>query len=85
MDYTSAKTSDTKKFAEYFRYMLGNGVYIASSQFEAMFISDAHTDEEIQHTLNIMHNYLRNNPKMLNKRFKVCYYFRECEQLLQWF
>ena len=33
------------------------GVYIASSQFEAMFISDAHTDEEIQHTLNIMHNY----------------------------
>ena len=57
VDYTSAKTSDTKKFAEYFRYMLGNGVYIASSQFEAMFISDAHTDEEIQHTLNIMHNY----------------------------
>ena len=57
VDYTSAKTSDTKKFAEYFRYMLENGVYIASSQFEAMFISDAHTDEEIQHTLNIMHNY----------------------------
>lgn len=57
VDYTSAKTSDTKKFAEYFRYMLGNGVYIASSQFEAMFISNAHTDEEIQHTLNIMHNY----------------------------
>ena len=57
VDYTSAKTSDTKKFAEYFRYMLGNGVYLASSQFEAMFISDAHTDEEIQHTLNIMHNY----------------------------
>ena len=57
VDYTSAKTSDTKKFAEYFRYMLENGVYIASSQFEAMFISDAHTDEEIQYTLNIMHNY----------------------------
>ena len=57
VDYTSAKTSDTKKFAEYFRYMLENGVYIAASQFEAMFISDAHTDEEIQHTLNIMHNY----------------------------
>ena len=57
VDYTSAKTSDTKKFAGYFRYMLENGVYIAASQFEAMFISDAHTDEEIQHTLNIMHNY----------------------------
>ena len=37
--------------------MLENGVHIAASQFEAMFISDAHTDEEIQHTLNIMHNY----------------------------
>ena len=57
VDYTSAKTSDTKKFAEYFRYMLENGVYIASSQFEAMFISDAHTDEEIQYTLDTMHNY----------------------------
>ena len=57
VDYTSAKTSDTKKFAEYFRYMLENGVYIASSQFEAMFISDAHTDEEIQYMLDTMHNY----------------------------
>ena len=57
VDYTSAKTSDTKKFAEYFRYMLENGVYIAASQFEAMFISDAHTDEEIQYTLDTMHNY----------------------------
>lgn len=57
VDYTSAKTSDTKKFAEYFRYMLENGVYLASSQFEAMFISDAHTDEEIQYTLDTMHNY----------------------------
>lgn len=46
-----------RNLQSYFRYMLENGVYIAASQFEAMFISDAHTDEEIQHTLNIMHNY----------------------------
>ena len=52
VDYTSAKTSDTKKFAEYFRYMLENGVYIAASQFEAMFLSAAHTDEIIMETLD---------------------------------
>lgn len=57
VDYTSAKTSDTKKFAGYFRHMLEYQVYIASSQFEAMFISDAHTDEEIQYTLDVMREY----------------------------
>lgn len=57
VDYTSAKTSDTKKFAEYFRHMLEHNVYVASSQFEAMFISDAHTDEEIQYTLDVMREY----------------------------
>ena len=57
VDYTSAKSSDTKAFSEYFKGMLAQGIHMAPSQFEAMFISDAHTDEEIQHTLNIMHNY----------------------------
>ena len=57
VDYTSAKTSDTKKFSEYFRHMLEHNVYVASSQFEAMFISDAHTDEEIQYTLDVMREY----------------------------
>ena len=57
VDYTSAKSADTKAFSEYFKGMLAQGIHMAPSQFEAMFISDAHTDEEIQHTLNIMHNY----------------------------
>lgn len=53
-DYTSAKTSDTKAFAEYFKYMLHHGVHLGPSQFEAMFISDAHTDEDIDRTLEVM-------------------------------
>ena len=57
VDYTSAKSSDTKAFAAYFRYMLDHGIYLASSQFEAMFLSDAHTDEQVDETLSIMRNY----------------------------
>ena len=57
VDYTSAKTSDTDAFRGYFRYMLEHGIYVAPSQFEAMFLSAAHTDEEIQYTLDTMHSY----------------------------
>lgn len=56
-DYASAKTADTKAFTEYFKYMLNHGVYIAPSQFEAMFVSAAIGEEEINETLNIMKNY----------------------------
>ena len=36
-DYTGATSSDTKAYADYFNYMLENGIYVAPSQFEAMF------------------------------------------------
>ena len=51
-DYTSAKASDTKKFAEYFQHMLKNGIHLAPSQFEAMFLSTAHSDAVIEETLD---------------------------------
>ena len=51
-DYTSAKASDTKKFAEYFLYMLKNEIHLAPSQFEAMFLSTAHSDAVIEETLD---------------------------------
>ena len=51
VDYTSAKTADTKAFSEYFKAMLGKGIHLAPSQFEAMFLSSAHTDEVIEETL----------------------------------
>lgn len=49
-DYDSATASDTKAYADYFGRMLEQGVYVAPSQFEAMFVSAAHTDEEIEET-----------------------------------
>lgn len=51
-DYDTAKTADTARFAEYFRHMQDNGIYTAPSQFEAMFVSFAHTDEDIDKTIN---------------------------------
>jgi glutamate-1-semialdehyde 2,1-aminomutase len=56
-DYTTAKTSDTKAFTEYFKYMLNHGVYLAPSQFEAMFVSGAIGEEEIKETLSIVRDY----------------------------
>ena len=52
VDYKSAMTSDTKEYAKYFSHMLENGIYVAPSQFEAMFVSDAHSDEDIQKTID---------------------------------
>ena len=57
MDYTSAKSSDTKAFSEYFKGMLAQGIHMAPSQFEAMFLSVAHTDEIIDQTLEAVRNY----------------------------
>jgi len=50
-DYQSAKTSDTAKFAAYFKSMLEQGINLAPSQFEAAFISTAHTEEDIERTI----------------------------------
>lgn len=56
-DYTTAKTADTIAFGEYFKYMLGHGIYIAPSQFEAMFVSGAMTEKEVKETLKVVDNY----------------------------
>ena len=50
-DDASAKTSDTEKYARWFHRMLERGIYLAPAQFEAMFVSSAHTEEEIARTL----------------------------------
>lgn len=57
VDYISAKSSDTKAFSEYFKGMLAQGIHMAPSQFEAMFLSTAHTDEIIDQTLEAVRNY----------------------------
>ena len=50
-DYESAKRSDTARFARFFRAMLERGVYLAPSQFEAAFVSAAHTERDIEETI----------------------------------
>jgi glutamate-1-semialdehyde 2,1-aminomutase len=52
VDFKSAVKSDTAKFAKYFAGMLEHGIYVAPSQFEAMFISAAHSDDDIAATVN---------------------------------
>ena len=56
-DYQSAKTSDTAAFSKYFEYMLEHGVHLAPSQFEAIFLSDAHTEEDIRQFLELINQY----------------------------
>lgn len=51
-DYKRAKTSDTGLYAKYFNFMLERGNYFAPSQFEAIFISDAHTKKDIDNTIS---------------------------------
>jgi len=50
-DYASAKKSDTAAYARFFHRMLRRGVYFAPSQFEAAFLSTAHTGRDIEQTL----------------------------------
>lgn len=56
-DYNSALTSDTEAFSRYFRYMIENGIYIAPSQFEAIFVSAALTDEDLNRTIDVIKAY----------------------------
>ncbi len=56
-DYDSAQTSDTKRYGAYFAFMLNRGIYLAPSQFEAMFLSSAHTREDLEQTLRAIRDY----------------------------
>lgn len=60
IDFDTAKTSDTKRFATYFQSMLSQGIYLAPSQFEAMFISTAINDEIIARILQASKKALKN-------------------------
>jgi glutamate-1-semialdehyde 2,1-aminomutase len=50
-DYATAKTSDPARFAAFFREMLRRGIFLPPSQFEALFVSAAHTDADIDATI----------------------------------
>ena len=50
-NYAGAKKSDTRRFGAFFRAMLDRGIFLAPSQFEALFVSSAHSDADIDHTV----------------------------------
>jgi glutamate-1-semialdehyde 2,1-aminomutase len=51
VDWNSAKRSDTKRYGQFFHLMLEQGIYLAPSQFEAAFLSTAHTSADIEKTI----------------------------------
>jgi glutamate-1-semialdehyde 2,1-aminomutase len=58
-DYRQAKRCDLEAFARYFRAMLKGGIYVPPSQFEANFVSMAHTRKDIATTLEVVDRAFR--------------------------
>lgn len=56
-NFTDADRTDKTAFSAYFSYMLEHSVYVAPSQYEAMFVSDAHSEDDIARTCEIIKNY----------------------------
>ena len=50
-NFAEAKKSDLKRFSEFYQGMLERGVYLAPSQFEALFVSAAHDQGAVEHTI----------------------------------
>jgi glutamate-1-semialdehyde 2,1-aminomutase len=58
-NYNDAKKSDTKRYGEFFRNMLEQGIFLAPSQYEAAFLSATHTDADIERTLEAANESLK--------------------------
>ncbi|MED1917234.1 glutamate-1-semialdehyde 2,1-aminomutase [Bacillus thuringiensis] len=59
INYETAKTSDLERFSAYFSYLLEEGIMIPPSQFEGMFVSLAHTDEDIERTIEASYKAMK--------------------------
>ncbi|MVP00499.1 glutamate-1-semialdehyde 2,1-aminomutase [Paenibacillus lutrae] len=59
INYDTAKTSDLSVFTRYFGNLLDLGISVAPSQFEGMFVSTAHTDEDIEKTIDMQREALK--------------------------
>lgn len=57
-DYESAQLCDTTRYTRYFKAMLESGIYLAPSQFEAMFLSLAHSEEDLEATLSAVRKFI---------------------------
>jgi glutamate-1-semialdehyde 2,1-aminomutase len=56
-DFDDAQSSDTERYGALFRHLLAQGIYVAPSQFECMFVSLAHGDEEIDRTIQAVADF----------------------------
>lgn len=59
VDWNSAKRSDTKRYGQFFHHMLEQGIYLAPSQFEAAFLSTAHTSADVERTIKAARTALK--------------------------
>jgi glutamate-1-semialdehyde 2,1-aminomutase len=58
-NFEDAQACDTGRYAELFRHLLSRGVYVAPSQFEAMFVSLAHADDDVDRTVEAVADFFR--------------------------
>ena len=58
-DYDTAKKTDTARFARFFWAMMDRGIYLPCSQFEAAFVSAAHTEADVERTITAARDGLR--------------------------
>jgi glutamate-1-semialdehyde 2,1-aminomutase len=59
VDYRTVLKSDTKKYSKFFENLLRAGIMFPPSQFEAVFLSLAHTDRDVDRTLDVVHKALK--------------------------
>ena len=59
VDYKTSKNANAKKFQKMFKTLLKKGIFIAPSQFEVVFLSDAHTESDLNKTLDAYHSALK--------------------------
>ena len=58
-DFADAERSDTERYGALFRHLLESGIYVAPSQFECLFVSLAHSDEDIDRTIEAVGDFFR--------------------------
>ena len=58
-NFEDAKTSDVERYGALFRHLLERGIYVAPSQFECLFVSLAHSDEDIDRTIEAVGDFFR--------------------------
>ncbi|MGN7468413.1 glutamate-1-semialdehyde 2,1-aminomutase [Brevibacillus sp. SAFN-007a] len=63
INYETAKTADLERFSAYFRYLLDEGIMLPPSQFEGMFVSVAHSEEDIERTIEASYRAMQKTLK----------------------